>query len=396
MIKSFAFILLLLVGGISVFGQTPGVRPSTWMGDVVSISSDTIVLKTAEAEVTIKLTETTEFKRVPADRPSLTAAVPSTVSEIGIGDRLVVTGFPADDKRSMPARAVYVMTRSDIDQKAKQEAERWATRGISGRVAATNPNTFQITLEVRGLMGTQNVIISPKAEVKYLRYAPDSVKYSEALNSQFAEIEAGDMLRALGDRSPDGISFAAEEIVTGAFQTLAGTVKSVDVEKNEIVIADMQTEKEIVVAVGPGSALKRFPEEMALRMVMPNGAPGGTPGTPAAGGARPGGPPAGAPPGGQQGGMARPGGGAGGRGGIDDMFERFPSITAGELKIGDMIAISSSRNGKSEKVTAIKLLAGIEPFVRAAQMQAAAGGQRGRGAQTGGFTIPGLDGFDFP
>jgi hypothetical protein len=391
MIKSIAFILSLFFIGSSVYGQTPGVRPSTLMGDVESISSDTIVLKTAEAVIAIKLTDTTEFKRVPADRPSLTAAMPSTVGEIGVGDRLVVTGFLAEDKRSMPARAVYLMTRGDIDQKAKQEAERWATRGISGRVASTNPNTFQITLEVRGLMGTQNVIISPKPEVKYLRYAPDSVKYSEALRSQFADIEAGDMLRALGDRSPDGISFAAEEIVSGAFQTVAGTVKSVDTEKNEIVVTDLRSEKDITVAIGPGSALRMFPADMAQRMAMPNGAPGATPGAPPAGGARPGGPPAGAPSGGQQGGMARPGA----RGGIDDMFERFPSITAGELKTGDMIAISSSKNGNAEKITAIKLLAGIEPFIRAAQMQAAAGGQRGRG-QIGGFTIPGLDGFDFP
>ena len=85
-----------------------------------------------------------------------------------------------------------------------------------------------------------------------------------------------------------------------------------------------------------------------------------------------------------------PGGGRGG--GIDEMLERFPSITAADLKAGDMIAVSSTKNGTLDRISAIKLLAGVEPFIRAAQ----ASGQQGRGGQQGGFNIPGLDGFDVP
>ena len=78
------------------------------------------------------------------------------------------------------------------------------------------------------------------------------------------------------------------------------------------------------------------------------------------------------------------------------MFERFDTISAADLKVGSMIAVSSSKNGSADKITAIKLLAGVEPFVRAAQAQNTSGGRGGRGGQSGGFTIPGLDGFDFP
>jgi hypothetical protein len=79
------------------------------------------------------------------------------------------------------------------------------------------------------------------------------------------------------------------------------------------------------------------------------------------------------------------------------MFERFDPISAADLKIGSLIAVSSSKNGSADKITAIKLLAGVEPLVRAAQAQNAGGGRGGRGGgQSGGFTIPGLDGFDFP
>ena len=77
------------------------------------------------------------------------------------------------------------------------------------------------------------------------------------------------------------------------------------------------------------------------------------------------------------------------------MFERLPAISVADLKPGDVIAVSSSKNGSETHVTAIKILAGVGPFIAAAQAQAARqGGRGGRGGQDA-FTIPGLDGFDF-
>jgi len=76
------------------------------------------------------------------------------------------------------------------------------------------------------------------------------------------------------------------------------------------------------------------------------------------------------------------------------MLDRFPTITPADLKPGDMIAVSSSKNDNTDHITAIKLLAGVEPFLRAAQAQ---GGRQGRGNQgQGDFNIPGLDGFSLP
>ncbi|MBX3267253.1 MAG: hypothetical protein KF831_11150 [Acidobacteria bacterium] len=371
-------------------------KPSYLTGEVASISDSGLELKNDKGTTKVTFGAATEFKRVPPEKPSITAATPTERSEIGQGDRLVISGFYNADKTEFAARAVYQMSKSDIARKQQQDTERWATRGISGRVASVNPATKQITIEVRGLMGSTNVVVNPKDGATFKRYAPDSVRYSEAVASSLEGVKAGDMLRAVGDRGPDGLSFAAEEILTGAFQTVAGTVKSIDAATNQITITDLQTQKDIVVQVGSGSTMKRFPEEMAQRLagMAGGGAPGAGPG---AGGQRPGGGegtrPAGGGPG--QGGPGRPGMGGGPRGGIDDMFERMPAITLGDITVGSMIAVSSTRNGQTDRVTAIKLLAGVEPFVRAAQMAAAAQGQRGgRGAVSGGFSIPGLEGFD--
>lgn len=394
-----AILLLPVVAGAAsqqIFAQTAAVKPSVATGDVVSIDSTRIVLQTKDGSLDVMLSDKTEYKRVPPDNPSLKAAVAATFADIGAGDKLLVTGILSDDKKTLPARAIYLMTKSDIAQRDAKESEKWKTRGISGRVAAVDQATNQIKVDVRGLANTTTVVLTPKEGAKLRRYAPNSVKFSEAKESSVSEIQAGDMLRAVGDRSADGASFAAEEIVTGAFRTVAGTVKTVDVAKNEVVITDAQTKKDLTVQLGSASVLKRFPEEMAQRLAGFQGGQGGARpggGPPAGAGTRPQGVPGGTPgPGGPGGG--RPGGG-GPRGGIDDMLERFPDITAADLKVGDVIAVSSTKTSDLDRITAIKLLAGIEPFLRAAQAQAVANGQRG-GQGSLSLDIPGLDGFSGP
>lgn len=390
-----AFVLFTL--GVSAsFSQTAGVKPSVVTGDVVSIEAARIVLQTKDGALDVALTDKTVYKRVPPENPDPKAAVASSFADIGVGDKLLVTGVLSDDKKTLPARSIYLMTKSDIAQKQVKESERWAMRGISGRVSSVDQITKQIKIDVRGLANTTAVVLTPKDNAKILRYAPNSFKFSETRASTVNDIQAGDMLKALGDRSADGASFAAEEIVTGAFREVVGTVKAVDAAKNEVIITDAQSKKDITVDLGSASVFKRFPAEMAQRMAgFQSRPPGGTrPGGPPAGGGAPGtrpqanGAPGGAQPG--PGGAARGGGGRG----IDDMLERFPTITAADLKIGEVIAVSSTKNSTPERITAIKLLAGVEPFLRAAQAQAAGAGQRGGGALS--LDIPGLDGFGGP
>ena len=391
----FTFVFLAF-GALAASGQTPSMKPSVVTGDVTAVESGKIVLTTKDGSLDVVLSDKTEYKRVPPENPVLKAAVASSLTDIAVGDKLLVTGIFGDDKKILPARSVYLMTKTDIAQKQVRESERWATRGISGKVSAVDQVTKQIKIDVRGLANTTTVVLTPKDNARILRYAPNSVKFSEARSSTVGEIKPGDMLRALGDRSPDGASFTAEEIVTGAFRTVAGAVKTVDVAKNEVVITDAQTKKDIAIELGSASVLKKFPEEMAQRLAAAQ-----------AGGMRPGGGP---PPAGQanrsntngapvsgQGGPGGPGrgfGGGGGNRGIDDMLDRFPNITAADLKAGDYIAVSSTKTDTPDRITAIKVLAGIEPFLRAAQAQAANGGQRGQGALS--LDIPGLDGFGGP
>src|SRR5690606_8494918 len=155
------FILSVFIGllflTVGAFGQTVSPKPSVITGDVNSITEGSIVVKTAQGDVTVRILDSTEIKRVPADNPKLSAAVTASLGDIAIGDKLMVTGvFPAD-RSHLPARAVYLMAQSDIAKKQAADAQKWTTRGISGRVTAVDPASKQITLEVRGLAGATSV-----------------------------------------------------------------------------------------------------------------------------------------------------------------------------------------------------------------------------------------------
>ena len=395
-------VIIFLFSSVSahVFGQTPNaaVKPTTMAGNVSSISAKSIGIAAKSGLLEAVLTEKTVYKRVSVEpfKPfNFTGATAGALAEIGVGDIVTVSALLAADGKSMNARTVYYVTKADIAAKNAKEAAEWQKRGITGRVVSVNQQTNQINVEMRSLMGSSNIMLTPKENAKFKRYAPDSIRFDEALASSLVDIKAGDMLRALGDKSTDGAAFTAEQVITGAFQTVAGTVKSIDAAKNEVVIKNLQTNKDVTVVISDTSILKRFPAEMAERLAGFQMAGGG--------GARPVGQgnvqvkpvtPAGQgeTPGAGRGGFGgqRPAGG----GGIDDMLDRFPNITAADLKVGDMIALSSTKNADITRIKAIKLLAGVEPFLRMAQA-ANGGGQRGQGVQ-GGFTIPGLDGVSFP
>ncbi|CAN5183595.1 hypothetical protein BH20ACI2_BH20ACI2_13450 [soil metagenome] len=386
--------LLICAGITAVIGQTPtaAVKPSVIAGDVTTLGEKTATINTKTGPVEIVFTENTIFKKVSAVNPDFKMATDGGLADIGVGDKLTVTGFPTADGKSLPARTVYFITKAEVASKNAKEAEEWRRRGVAGKVTIANPQTGQLTIEVRGLVGSTITVLTPKEGAEFLRYAPDSIRFDEAVSSSLPEIKVGDMLRALGDKSSDGTSFAAERVITGAFQTIAGTVTSIDAEKNEIIIKNLQDNKPMTVAISDFTVIKKFPQEMAERLA------GGQ--MRGAGGARPigGGNVQVRPvsPGGQPtpGAGGRPGFGAGAAtNSIDDMIDRFPAIAASDLAPGDMIAFSSSKNGSAARVKAIKVLAGVEPFIRMAQ--ASSGGRRGQGVD-GGFSIPGLDSIGGP
>jgi hypothetical protein len=320
-----------------------------------------------------------------------------TLADVGEGDRVVVLGKVADDKRSVPARILIVATKADLAQKQERDREEWRRRGLVGTVSAINPETKEITLQVRSFAGAQTVAIAADgARVKFRRYAPDSVKFGDARPSSLGEIKVGDQLRAKGDKSEDGTRFTAEEIVTGTFRSIRGTVESVNASSNEIKVKDMVTGQTVTISISKDSMVRRIPAEFAQRLAMRgqrNGQGGGGAGAGGAqgeasadAGRRPaqgegaGGEgrrrPEGAGAGEGMGGRRRMGGGGPD---LQEMLERMPAVTVAELKPGEMVIVSSTEGATPSRVTAIALVTGVDALLQAA----AARPQRGAGGAQG-------------
>ena len=70
------------------------------------------------------------------------------------------------------------------------------------------------------------------------------------------------------------------------------------------------------------------------------------------------------------------------------MLERMPAVTLAELKKGDALVISSSRGNNPAEVTALTLLAGVEPLLSAAPRMA--GGNVNAGSWNLDIGMPGM------
>ena len=195
------------------------------------------------------------------------------------------------------------------------------------------------------------------------RYAADSVKFDDAKASTLDQIKVGDQLRARGTRGADGSDVTAEEIVTGAFRNIAGTISSIDAAANTIGVADLITKKPVVVKITPESQLRKLPPQMAQLMAvrLKGGAAGGAGQAGAQVGSGPG---ASSTPDGRSG----AGGGRGpGGGGADlqQMLSRVPPATLTDLQKGDAVMIVSTEGTGAGVVTAITLVGGVEPILQA-------------------------------
>jgi hypothetical protein len=340
-----------------VTGTVTGVNAGAKQITVKSDKGDVIVLNTTDHSFLLRL---------PPGETDTKKAVKIALTDVGDGDRLVASGQETADQKTMEARTVLIMSKNDVAEVKKKEAEDWQKRGSTGTVTAIDPAAKTLTIKV----GSREVSVQPGDKTDYHRYSLDSAKFADAKPSTFAEIKIGDQVRVLGDKSPDGATIKAEKIVAGTFRQLAATIESIDPATGEMKVKDLATKKLLTIRVDSDSTMKKLDPQMAAMMAR-RYAPGaqaegrGGPG----GGGAPGGAPGGAGrsgmprPDGQGGGGGRMGGGRGGD--VGAMLDRLPPIHLTDLKNGDALMVSTTMGSDPNKVTAIMLLAGVEPLLTA-------------------------------
>jgi len=352
----------------------PATRP---VGTIKTTTGKTIVLTTdAGAEVTIQVQDDARLVRIAPGQKDLKDAAPIQLADLQPGDRILVRGKMGDDGKTVMAASVIAMKQTDIAMKQSHERDEWQKHGVGGLVSAIDAAGGTIKISTNAVGTAKDVSIRVSKQTVLRRYAPDSVKFDDAKPSGIEEIKVGDQLRARGPRSADGTELTADEVVSGTFRNIAGMINTIDASAGTITVMDLVAKKSITVKVTADTQLRKLAPEMAQRIAMRlKGAPADAPaGANAAG--SPAAKPAEAAGGGQaasgqaggQGGAGRPGGAGGAGAGAGDLQQalgRMPAATLADLQKGDAVMIVTTEGTQEGGLTAITLLAGVEPLLQA-------------------------------
>ena len=333
--------LALLASASTLAAQTttpapdPAITSLSVMGVVTELKTDTrqvVVTTAAGSQVTVTLSDRTVYMRIPPGEKTKEKFIKIAPTDFGMGDSVFARGRMSEDRKSMPALEFYVMSKGDIAEKRERERNEWRTRGIAGTISALNADTKEITVDARTAEGPKPVVVAVTNETKFRRYAPDSVRFSDAKPGLFSDLKVGDQLRALGTKNPEGTRLTPEEIVTGSFQTISGTITEIDAEKKEIKIKDLQSQQPVTIVVSNDSSMRKLTPEMVTAL---------TPGKPDA--------------------AKTP---AKGSGDLQEMFDQLPTFTLQDLKPGESILISSTKGTDAARVTAIAVVSGVGPLLQ--------------------------------
>jgi len=293
------------------------------------------------ASLDIRTDDNTVCLRIPAGEKSLSNAVPIKFAEIAVGDRILGHGTKTD--QNFMAQRLVVMPASEVAKKREHDLDEWKQRGIGGVVRELNPQTGEITLELRGAGATGRIVVdTTKARLR--RYVAGSLSFEDAQPSTFAAMQPGDQLRALGNKSADARTFAAEQIVSGTFKTIGVTVTEVNQQTGEIKATTLDQKKPIEIAVNKDSSLRRITQPVAAAIAQKAKAAAAQPAnTPQA----------------QKGGSQMID--------VQHMIDALPTVSLTDIKAGDVLAITGAVEKDESRLVAIKLAAGVDLVLKALQ-----------------------------
>ncbi len=326
------------------------------LGAVTAIDAQnhSVVIKEDKGDsVMIIVADKTFLLRLPPGETDVKKAARINFADIGVGDRLVAAGTKTGDK--LEARTVMIMSKSDIAQQQQKEQEEWQKRGLNGTVASVAPEQKNFVVTA----GDKKYTVTATDKTDYRRYAADSAEYSDSKPSTLADMKTGDQVRVLWATKDDTAATAtAERVVYGTFTRVAGLITSINAETGEIKLSDLFNKKPVTIEVTAKSTAHRLPEDMANQIARRF-----KPRDDADGGGRAG-----------RGDFAGRGAGNGeGRGGfarnrnldLSQITARLPAIPISELKTGSAIILTGTPQADASHVTAVTIIAGIEPIVTA-------------------------------
>jgi hypothetical protein len=318
-------------------------------------------------EFSIQLATTKTLIKVDPGAKDLKGAARITAENLQVGDRVEARGTkPADNPNVLVARSVVLMSARDLAQTHEAQAAEWqhATTGV---VSSVDAASGKVSITSKTPEGPKPVVLNTAKNTEFTRYTPDNPQTPAA--SQLAQLQVGDQVRVVGDKSPDGSSVDARKVYSGAFRTISATVVSISADGKTATVKDLTSKKPVEIALSGDASIHKLPPMMAAMLARRFNPDAKGAGAGGAGGAKAANAGAGAPDG-----APGPDGGAGGHGGMrrgngdmSQMLERAPKITVAELKAGDALVISGvATSADNSHIVASTIIAGVEPILQAA------------------------------
>lgn len=334
------------------------------LGTIKSMQADSITVTGSGGDIAAKLSPATKILSVAPGAKDLKSAVPLQAKDLKIGDSVRVRGY--GDGAGINALEVIVFKQAEMAAKQQHDREDWQKRGVAGPVTAVDIATGTITISSGGLGPKRSIVIHVGKDTILRRYAPGSANFDSATPAPFNQIKVGDQLNARGTRSSDGSEISAEEVVSGTFDYIEGTIKSVDAANNTMTVQDPVRKSAVVVKMSPDSLMKKLPPEMAQRIAMQLKGSAGGEDKPAANGQA-------QATSGHEGTGASASGGQHRQGAPDfqHILSSLPNSTLADLQKDDAVMIVAAASGDSGPLTAIKVLAGVDVILRAAPNRSA-------------------------
>jgi hypothetical protein len=349
----------LLIGFLAIGPFVRAQASAPLGGTITAINDNTLTIKTdADGVHQVAVPSTASLKRIAPGQKDLSTAETIQFSDLAVGDRATVR---LDPNAPTLALRIIAIRQSDLALKQQKDREDWQRRGVGGLVKSVDPAAGVIVLTTGAGATAKTVTIHATKATTLKRYALPSVRFDDAKPAPIDAIHAGDQLQALGNKNADGTELAAEDVISGGFRNIAGTVVSTDVAAATLVVKDLATKKPVTIHVTAEAQMRRLEERMAqmLAMRLKGTASGGAAAAQRGGNSPMGG--AGSPGGGQWSGQD----GAGAD--PQQVLSRAPAIQLGDLHKGEAVMLVST-DGTGE-ATAITLFAGVEPLLEAPAAQ---------------------------
>lgn len=233
------------------------------IGTFGEINSSALTLKTDPGTTqSIRVSASTDYLAVKPGQEDLREARKIEWRDIKPGDRLLVRYSRASDGALEASRVICIST-TDLEKARTEQQSDWVRNGTRGVVDRVDIAAREIWLRSRSKPSQSQVRIHVGSSATVRHYSASSLRFDLAEPSSFDQIQEGDQLRAKGTLNAGHTFLEADFVLFGSFQSIVGTLTSVDPSNARLSVRDLKTKHSVIISFRPNTDIRALPAAVA-------------------------------------------------------------------------------------------------------------------------------------